>query len=87
MPPGNVEVVQQAYLDVNAFMRGDLPGGALVHLLDPGIEWDWNIGLLRPRQTAQRVRGADEPARKPWRRAAVPGALGGRPHVRGLPGP
>ena len=60
MSQENIEVVQQAYMDVNAFMRGDLPGGALEHLLDPQIEWDWNIGLLRPHGTPQRVRGAGE---------------------------
>jgi ketosteroid isomerase-like protein len=60
MSQENVELVKQAYLDVNAFMRGDLPGTALAHLLDPEIEWDWNIGLLRPEGTPQRVRGADE---------------------------
>jgi ketosteroid isomerase-like protein len=60
MAPGDVEVVRQAYMDVNAFMRGDLPGEALAQLLDPQIEWDWNIGLLRPGQPVQRVRGAGE---------------------------
>ena len=60
MAPGNADVVEQAYMDVNAFLRGDLPGEALAHLLDPEIEWDWNIGLLRPEQTVQRVRGAGE---------------------------
>ena len=60
MSQESIEIVQQAYMDVNAFMRGDLPGEALTQLLDPEIEWDWNIGLARPRETPQRVRGADE---------------------------
>jgi hypothetical protein len=55
-----IETVEQAYLDFQAFLRGDLPGEALAQLLDPEIEWDWNLGLLRPRDTPERVRDASE---------------------------
>ena len=60
MSQKDVEIVQQAYMDVDAFMRGTLPDHALAQLLDPQINWDWNIGLMRPRGTPERVRGADE---------------------------
>ena len=60
MSQEHLEVVQQGYMDVNAFMRNDLSDGALANLLDPQIEWDWNLRASRPPETPERVRGAAE---------------------------
>ncbi len=60
MSEENLAVVRQGYMDVNAFMRSDLSGGALANLLDPQIEWDWNLRASRPPGTPERVRGAPE---------------------------
>ena len=60
MSSENVELVRQGYIDVNAFMRGDLSSRALVTLLDPQIEWDWELEAARPPDTPKRVRGAAE---------------------------
>ena len=60
MAKENVGFVEQAYIDLNAFLRGELPGGALAALLNRQIEWDWNLGLIRPRETPERIRGAGE---------------------------
>ena len=60
MSQESVEIVQQGYMDVNAFMRGNLADGALEHLLDPQIEWDWNLSAAHPPGTPQRVQGAGE---------------------------
>lgn len=58
MSSENVELVRQGYIDVNAFMRGDLSGRALASLLDPQIEWDWELRAAQPPDTPERVRGA-----------------------------
>jgi ketosteroid isomerase-like protein len=60
MSQENVEIVQQGYMDVNAFMQGNLADGSLEHLLDPQIEWDWNLSAARPPGTPERVQGSGE---------------------------
>ena len=60
MSQENVEIVQQGYMDVNAFMQGNLADGSLEQLLDPQIEWDWNLSAARPPGTPERVQGSGE---------------------------
>jgi ketosteroid isomerase-like protein len=60
MSQETIEIVQQGYMDVNAFMAGNLSDGALEHLLHPQIEWDWNLKAGRPSGTPERVQGAAE---------------------------